>query len=159
EAATGRFHSDQVFGRIEFGRRQSFGDFAVTPFAAIQFVQLWQQAYAENSVVLGTNTPGILGLTYSGKQALSLPGSLGMQFDARYASPQGWVWTPYLRAAWVHEFNTERSINAQFNVAPGFLFNTIGTPAAGNVAQLTAGGNLALAKNVSLFGNFTGDFG
>jgi outer membrane autotransporter protein len=69
------------------------------------------------------------------------------------------VWTGYLRAAWVHEFSPDRSITAAFNVAPGFFFNTIGTPAAVDTAQFTAGGNLALTRNVSLFGNFTGVFG
>jgi outer membrane autotransporter protein len=157
EVATGHFDSNQAFGRIEVGRRQVFGNFAVTPFAALQFVQLWQPGYTESSGINGV--PGILGLTYQSKQTLSLPSFLGMQFDARYASPQGWIFTPYLRAAWVHEFSAERSVDASFNVAPGFLFNTIGAPAATDVAQITAGGNLQLNRNVALFGNFTGDFG
>ena len=157
EQATGRFSSDQAFGRLEIGRRQGFGSFWVTPFAAVQFVQLWQPGYSETSVVAG-GAPGVLGLNFQSVRTLSLPASVGMQFDARFAMPSGQVWTPYVRAAWVHEFNPDRSVTAAFNVAPGFLFNTIGTPAAADAAQVTAGGNLALSRNVSLFGNFTGEF-
>jgi outer membrane autotransporter protein len=157
ETANARFNSDQVFGRVEFGHRHAFQNFAVTPYASVQFVHLWQSGYSEINSVSGG--PGTLGLTFAAKQTQSVPGSLGLQFDARYVAPQGSIWTSYLRAAWVHEFSPDRSVTAAFNVAPGFFFNTIGTPAAVDTAQFTAGGNLALTRNVSLFGNFTGVFG
>ena len=60
EQATARFSSDQLFGRLEVGSRQSVGGLAVTPFAAVQFVHLWQPGFTESSVIAGGG-PGVLG--------------------------------------------------------------------------------------------------
>src|SRR5262249_58916558 len=65
ELATGSFSSNLLSGRLEAGSKQDFGRFAVTPFAAVQFAELWQDGYTE------TNVPppgaGGLGLTYAAR--------------------------------------------------------------------------------------------
>ena len=133
ELASGQFASDQFAGRLELGWRQAFDRIAVTPFAAIQVASTWQRGYTESTVAGGA--AGILGLSYQAQQTTSLPASLGVQFDSKVTLMNGQVWSPYLRAAWVHEFRPDRNITAAFNVAPGFLFSTVGTSAVADSAQ------------------------
>jgi autotransporter-associated beta strand protein len=47
EAATGDFGSNLVSGRVEVGAKQVFGGLAVTPFAAVQYAELWQNGFTE----------------------------------------------------------------------------------------------------------------
>ena len=82
---------------------------------------------------------------------MSLPSSLGLQFDSKFMLENGMTFAPYLRAAWVHDFMPDRHITASFNVAPGFLFSTIGTPALADSAQIVIGSELAIDRRVSLF--------
>lgn len=149
ELASGRFASDQFTGRLELGWRQAFERLAVTPFAAIQVARTWQRGYTETT--LGAGAPGILGLSYQAQQTDSLPASLGIHFDSKVMLANGQLWSPYLRAAWVHEFRPDRTVTAAFNVAPGFLFSTVGTSAVADSAQIVLGGDLAVTKQVSVF--------
>ena len=48
EVATASFKSDLFGGRFELGHKHAFDGFAITPFAAVQFAELWQQGYTEN---------------------------------------------------------------------------------------------------------------
>ncbi|MEP6841768.1 MAG: autotransporter outer membrane beta-barrel domain-containing protein [Bradyrhizobium sp.] len=149
ELVSGGFASDQFSGRVELGWRQSVGRIAVTPFAALQWANTWQRGYTET---LASGFPGgILGLTYQPQSTLSLPSSLGLQLDSKIVLADGATWAPYLRAVWVHDFFPDRHITASFNVAPGFLFNTIGTPASADSAQVVIGSDLAVSKQVTLF--------
>ena len=149
EFVTGRFASDQLSGRLELGWRQTVGRLAVTPFAAIQFANTWQRGYTETPVYGGPAS--LLGLTYQSQSTMSLPSSLGLQFDSKFMLENGMTFAPYLRAAWVHDFMPDRHITASFNVAPGFLFSTIGTPALADSAQIVIGSELAIDRRVSLF--------
>jgi outer membrane autotransporter protein len=149
EFVSGQFASDQFSGRVELGWRQVFGGIAVTPFGAIQLANTWQRGYTETPAYGGP--AGLLGLSYQSQSTMSLPSSLGVQLDSKFALTNGVTWTPYFRAAWVHEFFPDRNVTASFNVAPGFLFNTVGTPAMADSAQIVIGSELALSKQVSLF--------
>jgi outer membrane autotransporter protein len=157
ELASGRFASDQFAGRLELGWRQAFDRIAVTPFAAIQVASIWQRGYTESTLAGGT--PGILGLSYQPQQTTSLPSSLGVQLDSKLSLLNGQVWSPYLRAAWVHEFRPDRNITAAFNVAPGFLFSTVGTSAVADSAHIVIGSDLALSNKVSVFSTFATQVG
>src|SRR5205823_1324321 len=103
ETATGRFSSDQLSGRFELGWRQMFGRFAVTPFAAVQFAELWQNGYSETSTTFD-GQPGVLGLTYGSRTVSSLPAFLGLQVDTNIRLENGSYLSPFARVAWVHEF-------------------------------------------------------
>ena len=63
EIATSSFGSNLLSGRLELGSKQVFGSFAVTPFAAVQFAELWQNGFAETNPV-PADAPGPLGLSY-----------------------------------------------------------------------------------------------
>ena len=81
-----------------------------------------------------------------------------MQLDTRLALANGTVWSPFLRAAWVHEFNPDRSIGGSFVSVPGTLFAVDGARAWSDALKLNAGSRFALNKYASLFASFDGEF-
>jgi outer membrane autotransporter protein len=157
ETATGSFGSNLFSGRAEVGAKQVFGRFAVTPFAAVQFAELWQNGFTEaNPVPAGA--PGPLGLTYGSIRASSLPTFVGAQFDTRFAFSNGMALSPYARLSWVHEFKPNRAINPTFIALPGAAFIVDGPRAASDAARIDAGAKLAIAPNAWLFASFDGEF-
>ena len=157
ELATGKFNSDMLSGRFELGYRQTFSGFAVTPFAAVQFAELWQSGYSETSTTLA-GAPGALGLTYSAQTVSSLPTFLGAQFDTRVTLQNGTAWLPYARLSWVHEFEPTRDINAGFITLPVTNFTVFGPSAARDAARVDLGSKLVLKPNAALFASFDGEF-
>jgi outer membrane autotransporter protein len=156
ETATGRFASDLFGARLEVGRSYVLPWVYVTPFAAVQTSTLWQRGFTETSTAAGL--PGILGLTHQSQTTTSLPTFLGVQLDTRLALANGTVWSPFLRAAWVHEFNPDRSINGSFVSVPGTLFTVDGARAWSDALKVNAGSRLALNQYASLFASFDGEF-
>jgi outer membrane autotransporter protein len=156
EAATGRFASDLLGARLELGRSYALPWVNVTPFAAVQTSTVWQRGFTETSSASGL--PGVLGLTYQSQTTTSLPTFLGVQFDTRLALANGTVWSPFVRAAWVHEFRPDRSIAATFESVPGALFSVDGARAWTDALKVNAGSRLALNQYASLFTSFDGEF-
>jgi uncharacterized protein with beta-barrel porin domain len=157
ETATGSFGSNLLSGRVELGAKQVFGGFAVTPFVAVQFAQLWQNGFTETSPVpAGAADP--LGLTFGSISVSSLPTFLGAQLDARYAFANGWMLSPYARLSWVHEFHPDRAINAVFIALPGAAFTVDGPRAASDAMRIDAGAKLGIGRNAWLFASFDGEF-
>jgi outer membrane autotransporter protein len=156
ETATGRFASDLFGARLEVGRSYALSWLNVTPFAAVQTSTLWQRGFTETSTAAGL--PGILGLTSQSQTTTSLPTFLGVQLDTRLALANGMVWSPFLRAAWVHEFNPDRSIANSFVSIPGTLFAVDGARAWSDALKVNAGTRVALNQYASLFASFDGEF-
>lgn len=157
ETATGDFTSDLLTGRFEAGWRRDLGHSTVTPFAAIQVAHLWQRAYTETSTTSGGGT-GILGLSYQALNATSLPLSLGMQVESRIELENGRRLLPFVRVAWVHEFNPAREIEASFVSVPSASFTAEGPRVAKDAAKANAGAWLSLNRFAALFANFDGEF-
>jgi outer membrane autotransporter protein len=152
--ARGDFDSQQFAGRIEVGHRiQAYGG-ALTPFASVEFLKLWQNAYSEINSSGGSST---LGLSFPEQSSTSLPASLGVQFDSRFALSNGTAVTPFARIAWVHEFNPNRSITAAFNVAPGVNFITSGARMNSDFARFDVGARADVARGLSLFARLSGE--
>ncbi|HEY5380484.1 MAG TPA: autotransporter outer membrane beta-barrel domain-containing protein [Pseudolabrys sp.] len=156
ETAKGRFASDQLGGRLEIGQKQTMRGYSVTPFAAIEPTALWQHAYTESSTTAG-GAPGVLGLSYQSNRVTSFPAFLGAQFDKRYRLSSGQTLSSYLRAAWVHEFRPERSIQATFIAIPSAGFTADGARAASDAIRITTGGTLALNETTALFANLNSE--
>ncbi|MGA7488588.1 MAG: autotransporter domain-containing protein [Xanthobacteraceae bacterium] len=157
ETATGSFGSNLLSGRVEAGAKQVFGSFAVTPFAAVQFAQLWQNGFTEaNPVPAGAADP--LGLSFGSLSASSLPTFLGAQLDTRYVFANGRVLSPYGRLSWVHEFHPTRAVNASFLALPGAAFIVDGPRAASDAMRIDTGAKLSIAPNAWLFASFDGEF-
>ncbi|MDO9411136.1 MAG: autotransporter domain-containing protein [Pseudolabrys sp.] len=155
ETARGSFHSDQLGGRIEIGHRSVVNGYGITPFAALQASTVWQDGYTENSVT-DTGAPGVLGLAYGSQTTTSLPAFLGVQIDKRVAIGSA-LWTPSLRAAWVHEFRPQTQVSAAFNAIPGSGFTVEGPRAAENALRLELGSTVAFNDRYSLFGKVTAE--
>ena len=157
ETATGSFGSELLNGRLEVGWERRFGNIVVTPFAAVQFGELWQSGFTETSTTT-MGAPGILGLTYASTAVPSLPTFLGTQLDGRWVTSSGMVWTPYARVSWVHEFEPDRNITASLISLPLATFTVDGPRAASDSARVEAGSKFLVAKNIWFFGNFIGEF-
>jgi uncharacterized protein with beta-barrel porin domain len=148
--------SSQLASRVEVGRpfdvgQFQGGQFGVTPFAALQPAQLWTPGISESSVTQSGGT-GVFALNYQPQSTASLPMFLGAQLDGQTeinARPlKAW-----LRAAWVHEFLTSRSVTAGFTVLPGSSFVVDGARAASDAARLDMGLRYAVGSQTSLFAN------
>jgi outer membrane autotransporter protein len=157
ETATGSFGSNLLSARVEIGWKQAFDWFAVTPFAAVQPAQLWQNGFTEaNPVPAGAPDP--LGLSFGSRSVISLPTFLGAQFDTRFVFRNGMALSPYARVSWVHEFKPDRTINASFVALPAAAFTVDGPRAARDAARIDAGTKLAVRPNAWLFASFDGEF-
>ncbi len=156
ETASGRFASDLFGARLELGRSYALPWLNVTPFAAVQTATLWQRGFSETTTAGGL--PGILGLTYGSQTTTSLPTFLGVQLDARYSWANGMMWSPFVRVAWMHEFNRDRSITGSFVSVPGTLFGVDGARAWSDALKINAGSRVALNQYASLFASFDGEF-
>jgi outer membrane autotransporter protein len=157
ETATGDFGSSLLSGRVEVGAKQVYGRFAVTPFAAVQFAELWQNGFTETNPV-PARAAGPLGLTFGSRSVTSLPTFLGAQFDTRFAFSNGMVLSPYARLSWVHEFNPTRAIDASFIALPGAAFTVDGPRASRDAVRVDTGAKLAIGPNAWMFASFDGEF-
>jgi uncharacterized protein with beta-barrel porin domain len=156
ETAKSTVIANQLAGRVEIGRSFLLNPdepsrYSVTPFAALQPVQLWTPGYAETSVT-ASGAPGIFALSYQPQSTTSLPLFLGAQFDAATSIRSRPV-TAWLRAAWVHEFLPNRNVTAGFTLLPGASFTVDGAKAAYNAARIDMGVKYAVGEQTFLFAN------
>ncbi len=148
--------ANQLGGRIEVGRAFNVsqtvgGQVAVTPFLALQPFNYWTPSMREKSSSQAGGM-GSFGLTYQSRSTFSLPLFLGAQVDGR-TEVGGRPLNAWVRAAWVHEFLTDRSVAAGFNVLPGTSFTVDGARAASDAARIDVGLRYAVGSQTSLFAN------
>jgi outer membrane autotransporter protein len=158
ETATGSFDSDMLSGRIEIGWTHVLDRFQVTPFAAVQFSQLWQRAYTESSTQIGGGA-GVLGLSYASQSISSLPVSLGTQVDTSVALANGQTINPFARLAWVHEFKPDTRVSAAFVSIPGASFTVAGASAARDAAKIDTGVRIPISASAAFLVTANGEFG
>jgi uncharacterized protein with beta-barrel porin domain len=156
ETARSSAISSQLAGRVEIGRpfevaRFDGGALGLTPFAAVQPSVLWTPGIAEWSVT-ATGAPGVFALNYQAQSTGSLPTFLGVQLDAT-TELNSRPLTGWIRASWVHEFMTSRSVTAGFTVLPGSTFTVDGARAASDAARFDFGVKYAVGSQTSLFAN------
>jgi subtilase-type serine protease len=157
ETAKSSVVSNQIAGRVEAGRpfvlteEGASSRYSVTPFAALQPVQVWTPGYSESSVT-AQGAPGVFALSYQPQATTSLPLYLGAQFDAATEIGSRPV-TAWARVAWMHEFLPDRSVSAGFSVLPGTSFTVDGAKAAYNAARIDLGVKYAVADRTFLYAN------
>jgi len=139
---------------IEAGWRQQVGDGAITPFAGLQFAFLSMDGFDETSL-----DGGALGLSFNHRVITSLPVSLGLQLDTTIGVGAGQSLQAWGRAAWVHEFEPDRSVRPEFQAAPGYAFTIQGAAAAEDAVAVNAGLKMNWSNNTSMFAAFDGKFG
>ena len=155
--ATGNFNSDLFGGRLETGWRRPFGRHTVTPFVGVDILQLESDSFSENSRD-PNGLPSILGLTFESDSTTSVTSSVGIQFDTQLALANGRLLTPFVRVAWVHEYNPERVVQSFLTGVPAASFLVDGASAAEDAARVDAGLRLDVSERIALFGFFEGEF-
>jgi outer membrane autotransporter protein len=158
ERATGSYDGNQYGGRIEAGWRFMINRTELTPFAGVGVQSLSQGAYTESSqTTAAVPAPGILGLSYQSQTTTSVRSFVGGQVATGWRLGETTTLGARLRAAWAHEFNADRALNASFVTIPGALFTVNGARPARDAALVTAGLDLNLGRNATLYAQFDGD--
>jgi T5SS/PEP-CTERM-associated repeat protein/autotransporter-associated beta strand protein len=147
------FDTNAISGRLEAGHRFVTGPVGLTPYVAGQFTTVFLPDYAEQ-VVAGANT---FSLSYAGKDVTASRSELGLRADRSFAM-QDAVVTLRGRAAWAHNFDTDRSIAAVFQTLPvaGFVVN--GAAPAHDAALVSASAETRWQNGVSVAASFDGEF-
>ena len=157
ERAWGSFSSEALSGHAEAGWQQSFGATNVTPFVGLQAANLWSDGFTERS--RGTDGGnGVLGLTFESSSVSSLVSSLGVQLDTRVALSYGRTLVPFVRVAWLHEFDPERGFESFLTQSPAAAFSGRGASAVKDAAKVDAGLRLDLTDRIGVYGFFEGEF-
>ena len=125
----------------------------ITPYAAGQFTSFFLPAYAEQ-VIAGVNT---FALAYAEKDVTASRTELGLRGDTSFAMQDAIV-TLRGRAAWAHDFNTDRSINAIFQTLPAAGFVVNGAAQARDSALVSAGAEAKWLNGFSVAATFEGEF-
>jgi uncharacterized protein with beta-barrel porin domain len=125
----------------------------ITPYAAGQFTSYALPAYAEQAVS-GANT---FALTYGAKTVTAPRSELGVRTDKSYALTNTAL-TLRGRAAWAHDFTTDRAIGATFQTLPGASFTVNGARQASDAALITAAAEMKWMNGFSLVATFEGEF-
>jgi autotransporter-associated beta strand protein len=150
------FNANAWSGRVEGGYRfvsPSVGGVGITPYAAGQFVTFDLPAYAEQAIA-GANT---FALSYASKNVTDTRSELGLRTDKSFAVQNG-IFTLRGRAAWAHDFNTDRSIVPTFQTLPGASFVVNGAAPAQDSALVTASAEMKWLNGFSLAATFEGEF-
>ncbi|MGO8738244.1 hypothetical protein [Rhodoblastus sp.] len=155
ENPAGAFASNGFSGQFETGYRNRLGaGVDLTPFAGVQFAVLRMDGFTETNA----GQASTIGLTYMGRTISSVPTFLGAQLSRKIDLGDGMNLSLWVRAAWKHEFEPLRSIEASFIAAPGFDFVVHGASAITDMARVDAGMKVAVNKNLEFFASFDGDF-
>ncbi len=151
-----QFNANAFSGRAEGGYRFAtpwMGGVGITPYAAGQFVTFDLPAYAEQAVA-GANT---FALSYAGKSVTDTRSELGIRTDKSFAMANG-IFTLRGRAAWAHDFNTDRSITPTFQTLPGASFVVNGAKPAPDSALVTGSAEMKWLNGFALAATFEGEF-
>jgi len=148
-----RFNANTYSGRVEGGNRYLMNGIGLTPFAAAQISLFDLPAYAE-SAIAGANT---FALSYAGQSVMATRSELGLRADKSFAV-NGAILTLRGRAAWAHDFNTERAATATFQSLPGASFVVNGASLARDAALTTVSAEMKWMNGWSAAATFEGEF-
>jgi autotransporter-associated beta strand protein len=151
-----QFSANAYSGRLEGGYRfvsPWIGGIGITPYVAGQFTTFELPAYAEQ-VLVGANT---FALAYTAKSVTASRSDLGLRSDKSFAMPNS-VFTLSGRAAWAHDYNTDRNVGATFQTLPGASFVLNGAVHARDAALVTGSAEMKWLNGFSLAGTFEGEF-
>ncbi|KWV52831.1 hypothetical protein AS156_09255 [Bradyrhizobium macuxiense] len=147
------FHTNAFSGRLEGGYRFATSWAGVTPYAAGQFVTFELPTYAEG-LLAGDN---LFALNYAARNGTASLAELGLRADRSFALDDA-VLTLRGRAAWAHNFDTERSVAATFQALPEASFPVRGATQASDAALGTGSVELKWLNGWSVAGTFEGEF-
>jgi uncharacterized protein with beta-barrel porin domain len=150
------FNANAYSGRIEGGNRYVMpwiGGIGLTPYAAAQVTAFDLPAYAE-SVISGANT---FALAYGARTVTATRSELGLRSDKSFVVNDA-ILTLRGRAAWAHDYSTDRVASATFQSLPGASFVVNGAAQAHDAALTTASAEMKFVSGISLAATFEGEF-
>jgi uncharacterized protein with beta-barrel porin domain len=147
-----RFTAESIGARAEGGYRVDLRSFGVTPYAALQSQVFHLPSYSETTTGDATYL-----LAYASKSVTDTHSELGSWFDYRLTGVA--PVTLFARAAWAHDFNTDRSATATFQSLPGASFIVNGASAARDAALASIGARVAMGHGWTLVGQIDGEDG
>jgi uncharacterized protein with beta-barrel porin domain len=153
ERLRAQFNANAYSGRIEGGYRYLTPWMGITPYAAAQFTTYSLPAYAEH-VLAGAGT---FALNYAAKDVTAARSELGVRTDKSFAVSNG-ILTLRGRAAWAHDFNTDRNVTALFQALPGAAFVVNGAAQAHDSALVTGAAEMKWLNGWSAAATFEGQF-
>ncbi|UPK06693.1 autotransporter domain-containing protein [Bradyrhizobium sp. 170] len=153
ERLRAQFNANAYSGRIEGGYRYLTPWMGITPYAAGQFTTYSLPAYAEQ-VLAGAGT---FALNYAAKDVTASRTELGVRTDKSFAVSSG-ILTLRGRAAWAHDFNTDRNVTALFQTLPGAAFVVNGAAQAHDSSLVTGAAEMKWLNGWSAAAIFEGQF-
>ncbi len=96
-------------------------------------------------------------LAYRAKDVTASRSELGVRTDKTFAVNDA-VMTLRGRAAWAHNFNPDRSVQAAFQTLPASGFIVNGAAQARDAALVSAGAEMAWRNGFALSATFEGEF-
>jgi uncharacterized protein with beta-barrel porin domain len=129
------------------------GGIGLTPYAAAQFTTLDLPSYAEQAL----SGAGTFALNYAAKDVTDSRSELGVRTDRSFAMRDA-ILTLRGRAAWAHDFDTDRNIQAVFQTLPGASFVVNGAALAHDSALTTASVEMKWLNGFSVAATFEGEF-
>jgi uncharacterized protein with beta-barrel porin domain len=105
-------------------------------------------------VLSGTST---FALNYAAKDVTAPRSELGVRTDKSFVI-QNAILTLRGRAAWAHNFNTDRNITPVFQTLPGASFVVNGAAPAPDAALVTGSAEMKWLNGFSLAATFEGEF-
>ncbi len=151
-----QYNAHAYSGRIEMGNRfvtSWLPGLGLTPYGAVQATAFDLPTYAET----GAGGATTFALAYAGRSATSTRSELGLRSDRSFALNDA-IMTLRGRAAWAHDFNTDRSIAATFQALPGASFVVNGAAQARNAALATASAEMKWMNGWAVAATFEGEF-
>jgi uncharacterized protein with beta-barrel porin domain len=149
---TAKFSAQGYGGRLEGGYRYGMASFGVTPYAALQTQWFHTPDYRETDL-----TGGGFGLAYNAMTANDTRSELGARFD-HLQLVNGMPVLLRARVAWAHDWVSNPSLTATFQILPGTSFIVNGAAVPSDSALIATGAALQLNKNLSLEAKFDGQF-
>ena len=148
-----RFRAETFSARFEGGYRFATPVVGITPYAAAQVISFSLPAYAEQAIV---GTP-LYALNYGAQTTTATRTELGLRADKSYALQDAML-TLRGRAAWAHDYNTDRSVGAVFQSLPGASFVVNGARGNPDAALVSGGAEVKWLNGFSVAATFEGEF-
>lgn len=150
------YNANSYSARLEGGNRYLLpwmNGVGFTLYAAVQVTAFDLPAYAENA----TAGAATFALNYASKTVTDTRTELGLRTDKSFAVSNA-ILTLRGRAAWAHDFNTDRSATATFQTLPGSTFLVSGAAQAHESALTTASAEMKWTNGWSVATTFEGEF-
>jgi autotransporter-associated beta strand protein len=149
------FNAQGIGGRLEAGYHALLATVVLTPYAAVQ-AQSFQAPFHGEQAPGGA--PGFA-LNYASAGASDTRVELGAWLEKTYSQAAGNTLKLFGRLAWVHGWQGDPALTANFQSVPTASFVVNGARPAPDQALVTAGAGWRIGGNWSLTARFEGQFG